>query len=106
MSKVPRWGALTFNEKVENDMVLNRMKDIYAPPHKTDFIKLNIKKTFDKSKHSTIDEVRETEGENAMTLLASSNRRTASSPESLNTLAYTSKEKVEAEALNERDSLI
>ena len=92
MSKVPRWGALTFNEKVENDMVLNRMKDIYAPPHKTDFIKLNIQKTFDKSKHTTIDEVRETEGENAMTLLASSNRRTASSPESINTLAYTSKE--------------
>jgi hypothetical protein len=27
MSKVPRWGALTFEEKVDNDMVLNRMKD-------------------------------------------------------------------------------
>jgi len=27
MSKVPRWGALTFEEKIDNDMVLNRMKD-------------------------------------------------------------------------------
>ena len=27
MSHMPRWGALTFEEKIENDMVANRMKD-------------------------------------------------------------------------------
>ena len=47
MSKVPRWGALTFQEKVDNDMVLNRMKDIHAEPHKKDFIKINKKKSLE-----------------------------------------------------------
>ena len=39
--KVPRWGALTFEEKVANDMVLNRMKDIDQPPVQTNFIEKN-----------------------------------------------------------------
>lgn len=39
--KVPRWGALTFEEKVANDMVLNRMKDIKEPPVQTNFVEKN-----------------------------------------------------------------
>lgn len=41
MSTVPRWGALSFEEKIENDMVIHRMKDIHQPPHKKDFVKIN-----------------------------------------------------------------
>ena len=59
-SSVPRWGALTFDEKVENDMVVNRVKDIHAKPHKTNYLKrnmLNTSASFSKSlvKSSPLD---------------------------------------------------
>lgn len=41
VSKVPRWGALTFYEEVKNDMVVNRVKDIHAKPPKMNFLKYN-----------------------------------------------------------------
>ena len=41
---VPRWGAMTFGEKVENDMVINRICDIHRQkPNEKNFIKLNVK---------------------------------------------------------------
>ena len=45
MSKVPRWGAMSFEEKIENDMVLNRMKvtDNTKCPNQKNFLKINIK---------------------------------------------------------------
>ena len=41
VSNVPRWGALTFHEEVENDMIANRVKDIFARPHRTNYLKIN-----------------------------------------------------------------
>ena len=50
MSKVPRWGAMTFDEKIENDMVINNMKDIHQLPAKKDFLKLNIRNSINLSR--------------------------------------------------------
>ena len=43
MSQAPRWGAMSFDERVENDMVVNRIRDIYQNPYDKDFLKLNVK---------------------------------------------------------------
>lgn len=42
MSKVPRWGPMTFEDKIENDMFLNRVKDLGAAPALKDFVRHNI----------------------------------------------------------------
>ena len=38
MSKVPRWGPMTFEEHVNNDMFLNKVKDQNVKPVRTDFV--------------------------------------------------------------------
>ena len=40
-TQLPRWGALTFEEKLENDMVVNRVRNIHAKPHITNYLKAN-----------------------------------------------------------------
>ena len=54
MSKVPRWGAMTFEEQVENHMMLNQMKNIHAKPQKKNFLKLNIRQTRETTKMATM----------------------------------------------------
>ena len=43
MSRANRWGAQTFDEKVQTDMVFNQINERNRPSPKKNFLELNVK---------------------------------------------------------------
>ena len=43
MPRENRWGAQTFDEKVQSDMVLNQINDRNRPSPKKNFLEINVK---------------------------------------------------------------
>ena len=45
MSRANRWGAQTFDEKVQSDMVYNQINERNRPSPKKNFLEMNVKNT-------------------------------------------------------------